>query len=251
MNRQDISRLEKNRGLHLKLGFVIAISMVTLAFNYTIEPPAPYEPEPEEIVYEDAVSVIRTVHQKKPQLPPPEIKISDNIIPEDPEFIEEPEQEPLTVEAQPIENPLPKPVVQPVENPTPVPVIPPEEPKDDLPEIWDMVEHMPLFGECNQAKMDKEQRKQCSAIALVRYMSEHIKYPSIARETGIEGTVVIRFVVDEKGNIASPEIVKEIGGGCGLEALRVVKNMPNWEPGRQRNRKVKVYFNLPVKFKLN
>ena len=73
----------------------------------------------------------------------------------------------------------------------------------------------------------------------------------MARENGLEGTVVIRFIVDETGNIIRPEVIKDIGGGCGQEALRVVKKMPLWEPGRQRDRKVKVYFNLPVKFKLN
>lgn len=252
MNRQDISRLEKNRGLHLKLGFVIAISMVTLAFNYTTEPPAPYEPEPEEIVYEDVVTIERTVHLKKPQLPPPVIKVTDNIIPEETEFIEELEPEPIktTVDAPSIE----KPNLKPVENPlppvnVPLPPDPIEEKTDDIPFI--VVEHMPRYGDCNDEEMSKTEKYECSSLAIMKYMSEVIRYPAMARENGIEGTVVIRFIVDEKGSLLQPEIIRDIGGGCGQEALRAVKKMQHWEPGRQRNRKVKVYFNLPVRFKLN
>jgi protein TonB len=90
---------------------------------------------------------------------------------------------------------------------------------------------------------------------MLQYIYNEINYPTLAREAGIEGTVVVRFYIDEQGNIKAPEILKEIGGGCGKEALRVVKTMnemgEKWTPGKQRGRAVKVYFNLPVKYKLN
>ncbi|MEO7176056.1 MAG: TonB family protein [Saprospiraceae bacterium] len=86
--------------------------------------------------------------------------------------------------------------------------------------------------------------------ALLRYLSQHIKYPTLAREINIEGTVVIQFVIDENGNVTSPMVVKGIGGGCNEEALRVIKTMPRWKPGRQQGRDVKVRFTLPIRFNL-
>ncbi len=253
MKRHDISRLEKNRNLHLKLGFVIAISLVTLAFNYTSDPPAPYEREVTELEQEDAIPVVRTAHKKKRQLPPPMLKLTKEIIPDEAEFIEEPEPRPLdnVISIEPVKTPEPQSFVPSVHPPKPQILPEDNELTKAIPEIFDVVEHMPLFGNCAKQEMSKEEKKQCSAIAIFKYMGKHIKYPAIARENNIQGTVVIRFVVNEFGEISQPEIVRDIGGGCGQEALRVVKNMPVWEPGRQRDRKVKVYFNLPVKFRLD
>ena len=76
----------------------------------------------------------------------------------------------------------------------------------------------------------------------------------IARENGIEGTAVVQFVVDRDGTVKDVSVLKEIGGGCGEEASRVVNTMNEsgikWTPGRQRGRPVKVQFRLPVRFKL-
>ena len=251
MNRQDISRLEINRSIHFKLGFVIAISMVTLAFNYTTEPPAPYEVSAEPEEDDNFITTVPITKDIKRKLTPPVVKVTEVFIPDDTEFMDKPDPVEPIVDVNPVDNPRPIPVIQPAVPSKPTPQILPEEPTEDIPEIFEVVEHMPLFGDCNHTEMDKEQKKQCSAMALFKYMGERIKYPAMARENGIEGTVVIRFIVDEAGNITAPEIVKDIGGGCGQEALRVVRKMPAWEPGRQRNRKVKVYFNLPVKFKLS
>jgi len=105
--------------------------------------------------------------------------------------------------------------------------------KPKEPEIFIIVQQMPAFrGNLNQ------------------YLAQEMRYPDIAKENGIEGTVVIRFIVNEKGEISNPVIVKDIGGGCGEEALRVVRAMPAWLPGANRGIPVKVQMNLPVKFKL-
>ena len=85
---------------------------------------------------------------------------------------------------------------------------------------------------------------------MLKYLYKHIKYPKIARENGIEGMVVIQFIVGKDGKISDAKIVREIGGGCGKAALDVVEEMPEWIPGKQRLRNVNVRFNLPVKFKL-
>lgn len=107
----------------------------------------------------------------------------------------------------------------------------PKEPKETKPFV--VVEQMPAFRG-----------------NLHKYLAEQVRYPDIAKENGIEGTVVIQFVVNEKGEISNAFIVKDIGGGCGEEALRVVRGMPLWLPGANRGRQVKVQMSLPVKFKL-
>jgi periplasmic protein TonB len=85
---------------------------------------------------------------------------------------------------------------------------------------------------------------------MYQYLSENIKYPIPAMETGIKGTVYVTFVVEKDGSISSAALLNDIGGGCGAEALRVVKSMPKWNPGRQNGTPVRVQFNLPVRFVL-
>jgi len=113
-------------------------------------------------------------------------------------------------------------------------------------------EEMPLFPGCEEEL--KAERKKCADQKMLQFIYGNIKYPAIARENGVEGTVVIRFYIDKDGAVKEPAILKDIGGGTGAEALRVV-NMMNkmekkWTPGKQRGKAVKVYYNLPVKFRL-
>lgn len=84
-----------------------------------------------------------------------------------------------------------------------------------------------------------------------KFLSDHIIYPQLAAENGIQGTVYIQFVVDTKGNITDVKVLRGIGGGCDEEAVRVTKLMPEWNPGRQNGRNVRVRYNMSVSFKLN
>lgn len=84
-----------------------------------------------------------------------------------------------------------------------------------------------------------------------KFLFDNIIYPQGASENGIEGTVYIQFVVDTKGNITDVKILRGIGGGCDEEAMRVVKMMPQWNPGRQNGRNVRVLYNMAISFKLN
>lgn len=103
--------------------------------------------------------------------------------------------------------------------------------KPDKPHIF--VEQMPTFNG-----------------DLMAYLAAHVKYPEAAREAGVEGRVVVEFVVNEQGNISNARVVKGIGGGCDEEALRVIAAMPAWKPGKQNGAAVKVLFNVAVKFVL-
>lgn len=87
--------------------------------------------------------------------------------------------------------------------------------------------------------------------ALHAYLSKNVKYPRQAAEDGIQGKVVIKFVVNGKGEIEQAKVMRGIGAGCDKEALRVVNGMPKWNPGKQNGHAVKVYYTLPVDFRLN
>lgn len=83
------------------------------------------------------------------------------------------------------------------------------------------------------------------------YINQNLKYPAIAQETGTQGKVTIRFVVGKTGEILNVQILRGFDPACDKEALRVVKSMPRWIPGRQNGTPVQVYFTLPITFKLN
>jgi protein TonB len=114
----------------------------------------------------------------------------------------------------------------------PTPVV--EETKED--EIFTIVEDKPLFPG-GQAE-------------LMKYLAKNIRYPDFAKENQIKGTCALEFVVEKDGSITDIKVLKDIGGGCGEEAVRVIKSMPKWEPGKQRGKPVRVKYTLPVQFRL-
>ncbi len=85
----------------------------------------------------------------------------------------------------------------------------------------------------------------------VKYIRNNLIYPLAARESGIQGTVYITFVIEKDGSISDIKILRGIGGGCDEEVIRLVKNMPTWMPGTQDNKPVIVRFNMPVNFTLS
>ena len=89
--------------------------------------------------------------------------------------------------------------------------------------------------------------------ALQRFLGNSIHYPAFAIQNDIQGTVVLQFVVEPDGSISDVKILNQplVGGGCEQEAIRVVKSMPKWRPGRQNGAAVPVYFTLPVSFRLH
>jgi periplasmic protein TonB len=88
------------------------------------------------------------------------------------------------------------------------------------------------------------------SVNLNQFLSSNLRYPELAKENNIEGRVTVRFVVNEEGKISDAMVIKGIGGGCDEEALRVVRKMPPWKPGKQNGRAVKVYYTLPITFTL-
>ncbi len=116
------------------------------------------------------------------------------------------------------------------------PVFEPDEPIIDPDPIRYVAEEQPSFPGGNAE--------------LKRFLRNNIVYPQLAREVNISGRVYLQFIVEKDGSITNIKLLKDIGGGCDEEAIRVVKLMPEWNPGKQNGRPVRVMLTLPVKFSL-
>ena len=103
-------------------------------------------------------------------------------------------------------------------------------------DVFQMVEEMPLFPGGEQ-KMSE-------------FITSNINYPEAAREAGVQGRVYIRFVIEQDGSISNVKVMRGIGSGCDEEAMRVIKSMPKWRPGKQHGKTVRVSYQIPVNFSL-
>ena len=83
-----------------------------------------------------------------------------------------------------------------------------------------------------------------------KYLNKNLEYPRQAKRMGIEGAVFLSFIVDKEGNISDIQVMRGIGGGCDEEAVRVLKESPKWNPGKQRGRPVKSRMQFRIVFKL-
>lgn len=86
---------------------------------------------------------------------------------------------------------------------------------------------------------------------MLRFIKNNLRYPLSAQENGVQGTVILNFVVDREGKIINIKVVKPIGFGCDEESVRVLQKMPLWTPGKQRGQTVLVSFTMPIRFVLN
>ncbi|MBO5549773.1 MAG: energy transducer TonB [Prevotella sp.] len=112
----------------------------------------------------------------------------------------------------------------------------PEPPKEEETKVFDVVEQMPSFPG--------------GPSALFEYLSKNIKYPVVAEENGIQGRVIVTFVVERDGSITDVRVVKSVDPSLDKEAQRVVKSMPRWIPGKQNGSAVRVKYTVPVTFRL-
>jgi len=113
---------------------------------------------------------------------------------------------------------------------------PVEKPKEVEPEIFTAVEQMPQFPGGEEA--------------LRKYLASHINYPPMAAENGVQGKVIVQFVVDKTGRVGEVKVARSVDKELDREAVRVCKSLPKFVPGRQNGQAVSVWFTLPVTFKL-
>ena len=218
--------LEKRRGLYLEIGLVVILAASLIAFNVKSYDKSDSEIVGHEVMDEIEEQVLQTQETPPPPPPPapevPEVTTEIKVVDNDAKIENE-----LVVNAEVDEN---------TTNIEIAPVQIEEEEEAVEEEIFTVVENDPEFPGGMEA--------------LYKYSAQNIKYPQLARENNITGKVYITFVVERDGSIANPKVLRDIGGGCGQEAIRVVKSMPKWTPGKQRGKSVRVQFNLPVNFSL-
>lgn len=215
------SDLEKKRPIFLQLGLIIALALAITAFEWKTPDVRGTVYTPREAL-DGEIERIPIVSQKK-ELPKPVnttlIKSVENIKENMPDLD-------ISVEIDPDAFVLPY-----------FPPLPKVDEQDDqVDDPFVVVEDMPVFPG--------------GVSALMQYLAKNTIYPKIAKEAGITGTVYISFVVEKDGRVSSIAVLREVGGGCTEEAIRVVSEMPRWEPGKQRGKPVRVSMNLPISFKL-
>jgi periplasmic protein TonB len=214
--------LENKKRIFLQIGLVVALGVVLAAFEYkqyerTVMDLGALDIE---IVEEEDIPITRP--ETPPPPPPPEPSTELVIVDDDVEIDEE-----FTIDTEAT-------VFTEVQEFTPIFV---EEAEVAEEQIFTIVEDDPEFPG--------------GPSALMQYLQGNLRYPTMAREAGIQGTVFVTFVVERDGNITDVRVLRGVGGGLDEEAVRVVRNMPRWKPGRQRGQAVRVQFNLPIRFVLN
>ena len=222
VKKSENASLEKDKLVYVLMGLVFTLSLVYVALEWTEREVTKYEVTDTEFLFEEEVEIQQTSQETPPPPPPPAVQevevlnvVEDNVETESIEVNTE-ETETEVVITAPVEAPV-------------------EEEEEEV--VFVVVESMPEFPGGQQA--------------LFKYLSENVKYPVIAQENGIQGRVICQFVVNKDGSIVDVEVVRS-GGDASLdkEAIRVIKSMPKWKPGKQRGKPVRVKYTVPVNFKL-
>lgn len=214
--------LERKRPFFIEIGLIVALALVFLGFEWKQyeRNDSKFETEADYDVEEDIV-----LNTEREEPPKPEEKQAEsqelNIVEDEVDVDDN-----LNIDAEADDDTE-------VDDYEPVEV---DEPEVEEEEVFTVVEEQPSFPGGEEARR--------------KYLRDNIEYPQMARESGIEGTVFVTFVVEPDGSITDVRVLRGIGGGCDEEALRVVRNMPEWEPGKQRGKEVRVQFNMPIRFKL-
>ena len=207
--------LERKKGLFLQIGLVVSLLLVLGAFEYKSYEKSAYNLG--QLNLDDLEEEIIPITKQEVKPPPPP--------PPPPEVIEIVEDE---VE---IENEI---EIEDTESDEDE-VIEIEEEDDD--EFFMVVENMPEFPGGD--------------LGLMKYIQKNVRYPPIAKEYGITGKVFIQFIVDKSGSVTNVKIARGVDKNLDAEAVRVVKSLPKYKPGKQRGKPVRVMFTIPINFTLN
>ncbi|MCZ4693269.1 TonB family protein [Ancylomarina euxinus] len=215
--------LENKRGLFLEIGLVLTLALVFFAFEWRVDSHEIRElNDVQELEVDNEIIPITREPINTPPPPPPAPKLADIlIIVDDNEDIDEE----LIIEEAIVD----------IDEDVKVQVNEDIEVNDE-PQIFMVVEEMPKFPGGD--------------LELLRWINNSVKYPVIAQENGITGRVHMNFVINETGGIENIVVVRGVDPSLDKEAVRVIKKMPKWKPGKQRGKAVKVSFSLPINFQL-
>lgn len=210
----DIS-LEKKKGLFFQIGLVITLVIVLGAFEWKSYDKVAYNLG--QLNLDDLEEEIIPITKQEVKPPPPP--------PPPPEVIEIVEDD-IEIEDE-IE-------IEDTESDEDVEI---EIEEEDDEEFFMVVENMPEFPGGD--------------LGLMKYIQKNVKYPAIAKEYNITGKVYVSFIVDKKGSVTNVKIVRGVDKNLDAEAMRVVKSLPKYKPGKQRGKSVRVMFTIPINFTLN
>ncbi len=214
--------LENKRSLFVQIGLIIALTITLVAFEYKTYDRIMTDLGDRDLVDmpEEMVEITRQDQPPPPPAPPPQTTLI-NIVEDNVDIADD-----ITINVD-------------VDQKTQIEIyVPPVATEQEVEEheIFIVVEESPYFPGGEPAR--------------IKFLQENIKYPQMARESGIQGTVYVQFVVERDGGVTDVKVLRGIGGGCDEEAIRVIKAMPKWVPGKQRNRPVRVQFTMPIRFTL-
>lgn len=222
VKKNSSASLENKSHDFLLMGLVVALGFLFIVFEWStvdVKKPAP-------VVTDDYIGseILVPVTIQKPNLPPPAVAAPPRVI---------------------------APVITPVDNDKSVDpvdvVVPTDEPITYDPVVTgpEVIEEDPIISFAEKAPVFPGGPK-----AMMQYLRDNIKYPSICSDYGIQGRVVVSFVVNKDGSIDQVEVVSGVHERLDAEAIRVVKSMPAWTPGEMQGQKVRTRFQLPVTFRL-
>ena len=226
IKKSEHADLERGKGTSLLIGFVIALGVMFVALEWTqreVEDNSDLYTARDVSLNEEMIPI--TLPEKKTVPPPPAAVTKAEII----EIVEDDADIEEDIMASTEDN------VEWVDLDD-FDVIE-VEPEPEEEEIFMVVEDQPEFPG--------------GTAALLEYLRKNIKYPAICRENNIQGRVLVTFIVNKDGAIVDPEVVKSVNPSLDKEALRVISTMPNWKPGSQRGKPVRVKYTVPVNFRLN
>ncbi len=207
--------LEKKKGLFFQIGLVITLVIVLGAFEWKSYEKVEYNLGQLNLDdMEEEIIPITQQEEKPPPPPPPPPEGSESI--EDDEEIENEAEVEDTESDEDVEIEI-------------------EEEDDE--EFFMVVENMPEFPGGD--------------LGLMKYIQKNVKYPAIAKEYNITGKVYVSFIVDRSGSVTNVKIVRGVDKNLDAEAMRVVKSLPKYKPGKQRGKPVRVMFTIPINFTLN
>ena len=217
--------LENKKTTNLLIGAVMILAVLFVGFEWSErDKKVTTDSGIAEVVFEEEIIPITEQEQPKQAPPPPEAPKAEEIL----NIIEnDSEVEESTVQASDDTQAAVEVKYTPVEV---------EEEEVEEEQMFQIVEEPASFpggmGEC------------------MKFLSKNINYPSISQENGVQGRVIVQFVVNTDGSIVDPVVVRGVDPYLDKEALRVIKMMPKWSPGKQRNKPVRVKYTVPVMFRL-
>ena len=219
--------LESKKGIFFQIGLIFSLAVMLVAFEWKSFDSIDYDIYSNQRINTDVEELVQITQQNSPPPPaaPPLPSLVINIVENTAQINDD-----ISIDAEADESTQ-------VEQYKGAVVLQEEEAEVQEQEIFQVVENAPAFPGGDLARM--------------KFLQDNIRYPAMARESGIQGTVYVTFVVERNGSVTDVKILRGIGGGCDEEALRVIKNMPKWEPGKQRGKPVRVQFNMPLKFTLS